>query len=176
MAQDGVPAPAEKAELPDPGNAPTPMAQRIATITILNKQNGLTRDFTVKPGQTARWGRATARLRACGATPDWKPPMTGAFVQLDVADRKGAVSRVFSGWVYKESPSLNAVQHPVYDVWVRSCAMRFPQTGPDTVVVGSGSAARASSAAPPDEAAAPPPASSAPQSPTPRIELDSSNL
>ncbi|MEM6827498.1 MAG: DUF2155 domain-containing protein, partial [Pseudomonadota bacterium] len=26
----------------------------------------------------------------------------------------------------KESPSLNVVEHPIYDVWVKDCAMRFP--------------------------------------------------
>ncbi len=177
MAQERDSAPAAKApELPDPGDEPTPMKERIATIAILNKQNGLTRDFTVKPGEAVRWGQATVRVAACEATPDWKQPMTGAFVQLGVADRKGAVARVFSGWVFKESPSLNAVQHPVYDVWVKSCAMRFPETGPETVVAGKASGARASAAAPAPAAAPNAAPSSAPQAPTPRIELDSSNL
>jgi leucyl/phenylalanyl-tRNA--protein transferase len=68
-----------------------------------------------------------ARLRACDSTAPWEVErLTGAFVQLDVqrSDRRWA--RVFSGWLYKESPSLNVVEHPVYDVWVRSCAMRWP--------------------------------------------------
>ena len=34
--------------------------------------------------------------------------------------------RVFSGWLYKESPSLNVVEHPVYDVSPKSCAMTYP--------------------------------------------------
>jgi hypothetical protein len=33
---------------------------------------------------------------------------------------------VFSGWLFKNSPSLNVVEHPVYDVWVKDCAMKFP--------------------------------------------------
>lgn len=28
---------------------------------------------------------------------------------------------VFSGWMFKSSPALNGVQHPVYDVWVIDC-------------------------------------------------------
>lgn len=27
----------------------------------------------------------------------------------------------FSGWMFKSSPALNGVQHPVYDVWVIDC-------------------------------------------------------
>ena len=176
MAQSAAETPANSKELPKPGDSPTKMSERIATIAILNKQNGLTRDFTVKPGGAVRWGNAVVRVRACEATPDWKQPLTGAFVQLDVADRKGAVSRAFSGWVFKESPSLNSVQHPIYDVWVKSCAMRFPETGPNTVVVGSGKSSAAPSVKPAKTSPAVSPAASAPQSPTPRIELDSNNL
>ena len=34
--------------------------------------------------------------------------------------------RVFSGWLFKNKPSINVVEHSIYDVWVKSCAMRFP--------------------------------------------------
>ena len=53
-------------------------------------------------------------------------PLTGAFVQLDVERTDGAGSGPFPGWLYKESPSLNVVEHPVYDVWPKSCAMTYP--------------------------------------------------
>lgn len=162
-----TPAPAASAPRPAP-QAATPMAERVATIAILNKQNGLTRAVKMKPGQAVRWGGVTVRLAACEATPDWQQPLTGAFLQVDVAEPRGQRRRVFSGWTYKESPSLNAVQHPIYDVWVRDCAMRFPETGPDTVVVRS--APQSSS---PPAASAPP---NAPQSPTPPIAADSSTL
>ena len=28
---------------------------------------------------------------------------------------------VFSGWMFSSSPPLNALEHPVYDIWVLSC-------------------------------------------------------
>ncbi|WP_343343304.1 DUF2155 domain-containing protein [Sphingomicrobium sp. XHP0239] len=107
----------------------TPMAERVATIGFLNKRNGLTRDLELSPGQEVRIGDARVRLRACETTAPWEDqPWTGAFVQLDVRVRGSEqVERVFSGWVYRESPSLNVVEHPVYDVWVKSCAMSFPE-------------------------------------------------
>ena len=55
------------------------------------------------------------------------PQETGAFVQLDVLERgQDEHTRAFSGWLFKENPSLNVVEHPVYDVWVKDCAMSFP--------------------------------------------------
>ncbi len=110
----------------------TPMGERVATLGFLNKRNGLTRDLELSPGQEVQIGDARVRLRACETTAPWEDqPWTGAFVQLDVRVRGSErVERVFSGWVYRESPSLNVVEHPVYDVWVKSCEMSFPD-GPD---------------------------------------------
>lgn len=111
----------------------TPMAERVATLGFLNKRNGLTRDLELRPGQSIRIGRAIVRLRACEKTAPWElTPEHGAFVQLLVNDRPSTRlgsdnwDIVFSGWLFRESPSLNVVEHPIYDVWVKSCAMSFP--------------------------------------------------
>ncbi|SNS37705.1 hypothetical protein SAMN06295912_105126 [Sphingomonas laterariae] len=124
----------------EPGvRAATPMAERVAVIGLLNKRNGISRDIEMKPGQAVRSGDVIIRLRACETTAPWEPQqLTGAFVQTDVRGRDNKWRRVFSGWLYKESPSLNMVQHPIYDVWPKSCTMRHPETGPDTVSAGSG--------------------------------------
>jgi hypothetical protein len=123
----------------------TPMAQRVAIVRLLNKRNGVARDLTLKPGQAVRVGDAIVRLRACERTAPWEQDtLTGAFVQLDVRGSDTHWRRVFSGWLYKERPALNAVQHPVYDVWAKSCTMEWPATGPDTVTAGAGAGGGAS--------------------------------
>jgi hypothetical protein len=147
----------------------TPMGERVAIIGLLNKRNGLTRDLTIKPGQALRVGPAIVRLRACEQTAPWEdPPETGAFVQLDVQEtRDNKWHRVFSGWLFRERPDRNAVQHPIYDVWVKSCAMSWPETGPATVKAsgdGKASGNRASRGDGAADGAAPNP-SSAPKSP-----------
>ena len=105
----------------------TPMAQRVAVLGILNKRNGITQTVALRPGQSMRWKDAIIRLRACEATAPWEDEkLTGAFVQLDVQQPDKQWQRVFSGWLFKESPSLNVVEHPVYDVWPKSCEMTYP--------------------------------------------------
>ena len=126
-----------------PLDQPTPMAERVITFSVLNKNNGQTRDFRVRPGATVTYGRLTIRARACEATPPWERPWSGAFLQIDDRPRRGGPQQIFSGWLFAESPSLNSVDHPVYDVWVKSCAMSFPETGPDTIVAGRSSPAAA---------------------------------
>ena len=137
------------APAPAPSRGTTPMAQREAVIGLLNKRNGLWRDLRMKPGQALRVGDVIVRLRACEQTAPWEPEqLTGAFVQLDVRGADDKWRRAFSGWLYKESPSLNMVEHPVYDVWAKACTMRFPDIGAETETVASGEsgAARRSSA------------------------------
>jgi hypothetical protein len=116
----------------------TPMADRVAVIGLLNKRNGQTRDLVMKPGKALRVGDAVVRLRACEQTAPWEnTPETGAFVQLDVrSPGDGKWRRVFSGWLFKQRPERNVVEHPIYDVWVRECRMTWPEAGPDTLKIG----------------------------------------
>ena len=73
------------------------------------------------------------RLRACERTAPWENmPEQGAFVQLLVFERPPGTTNAerwgsrFSGWLFKENPTANVVQHPIYDIWVKECKMSFP--------------------------------------------------
>jgi hypothetical protein len=147
----------------------TPMAERVAVLRLLNKRNGQMREFSLHPGQAVRVGDVVVRLRACETTAPWEvQQLTGAFVQVDVRDAgANQFHRIFSGWLYKESPSLNAVEHPIYDVWPMSCVMVHPPGGtpaePSAAAphAASNRSSAANSAgpaeAPPTPATAPPP-------------------
>jgi hypothetical protein len=111
----------------------TPMAERIAVLGLLNKRNGQTRDVELKPGEAIRFDKVVIRLRACEKTAPWETrPDEGAFVQLLVKERPPGTTEaekwrnVFSGWLFKENPAANVVEHPIYDVWIKACKMRFP--------------------------------------------------
>lgn len=106
----------------------TPMSERVATIGLLNKRNNVSQDIEMRPGDQVEQGPVIITLSACERTAPYEfPQETGAFVQVDVLDRgESSHRRVFSGWLFKESPSLNVVEHPIYDVWVKDCAMSFP--------------------------------------------------
>lgn len=157
LTQPAEPAPKPNPQveaLIAPQKGDTPMAERVATLGILNKRNGLYRDIKLKPGQGVRIGDLVVKLKACESTADWEAEqLTGAFVQVFVKNPTGDMWRkAFSGWLFKESPSLNVVEHPVYDVWTKACTMRHAEVGPDTVTVAS-------------DAASSGPRSSAPKSP-----------
>ena len=122
----------------------TPMAERVAVIGLLNKRNGIVRDLRMRPGQAMRVKDVVVRLRACETTAPWEAEnLTGAFVQVDRLQPNGQWVRRFSGWLYRESPSLNVVEDPVYDVWPKSCAMSWP-AGPAAPAAPAPSSSRSS--------------------------------
>jgi hypothetical protein len=125
-----APAASEAAAATAPVNdyGATPMGERVAVIGLLNKRNNVTEEIKLKPGENRTIGPVIIRLSACERTAPWELPQeTGAFVQVDIRERgQGPHRRVFSGWLFRESPSLNVVEHPVYDVWIKDCTMRFP--------------------------------------------------
>ena len=110
----------------------TPLEERVATLGLLNKRNNISREIELSPGESRRVDDVIVRLASCERTAPWEyPAETGAFVQVLVNEREDAEAdlewrRVFSGWLFKNSPSLNVVEHPIYDVWVKDCAMSFP--------------------------------------------------
>ena len=159
-------------EIPATDDNATPLAERVATIGLLNKRNNISRDIEIKPGESRRIGDVVIRLASCERTAPWEEPQeTGAFVQLLVNERPDADSdpqwlRIFSGWLFKNSPSLNVVEHPIYDVWVKDCAMAFPGedealpsgSGSDSAAPRPAAPAATPSAAPAEPAPAPEPA------------------
>lgn len=109
----------------------TPMRERVGVLGVLNKRNGRSVDIELRPGEQRQAGAALIRLRACDRTQNWETEqLTGAFVQVDVPDNRKRARRIFSGWLFKETPSLNVVEHPVYDVWVKDCRMSRPDETP----------------------------------------------
>ncbi len=143
-----VPAPAPTAAPSKPATAPakppaarpvtgiTPNAQRDVVIGAINKRTGETRSFAGHPGQMFDFGSLHVVVRTCETTPPWEQRQTAAFLLIDEKMLRGPARRVFSGWMFAESPSLHPLEHPRYDIWVKSCTMRFPETGPDTVSAG----------------------------------------
>lgn len=149
LAAGGAPAPGQ-------GDGPgTPMAERVATLGLINKRNNISQDIEMKPGEARRVGDVVIRLAACERTAPWEDPqLTGAFVQVSVLTRPESGGdpqwlRVFSGWLYKEAPAVNVVEHPIYDVWIKDCAMRFPgEDAPVARATGSANGGSGNAAAP----------------------------
>ena len=155
----------------------TPVKDRVATVGLLNKRNNLSQDVVLRVGEAKRIGNVIVKLATCERSLPWEtPPETGAFVQVFVEERERANQpltwrKVFSGWLFKNSPGLSVVQHPIYDVWVKDCAMKFPgeEDSPAATASPSSAANPPGNAAPAAKpAASPSPAATPSAKPSPK--------
>ena len=96
----------------------------IAEFTGLDKITGRIISFDVYMDETVQFGSLQVTPRVCYMRTPEEPPQTSSFVEVnevvDVAAGRQLQS-IFTGWMFAESPALNAVEHPVYDVWLTSC-------------------------------------------------------
>ncbi len=117
------------------------IANPIARFAGLDKITGLTTTFEVKVNEEIRFGRLVVKPFSCYTRPITEEPRTDSFVQVDLLDAQDRRKRIFSGWMFAESPGLNAVEDPTFDVWLTGCfdpnapppPVEVPQT-PETQV------------------------------------------
>lgn len=133
---------------PASGQLPTPVAERVATLVVLDKFTSTSHTFEVKPGSVIEHGRLRIHVRSCEASPPWERPEAAAFLQVDERTLQGRMKRVYSGWMFARAPGLHPFDHPAYAVLFRSCRMNFPERGDDTVVAAPPAPAPAPEASP----------------------------
>jgi len=127
------PGPSSPRNAPQPNTAPQPSdavvveppQQRITNPTAvfagLDKITGRIISFDVAINETVQFGALQMTPRACYSRPPTETPNTNAFVEVDEVTLQGEIKRIFTGWMFAASPGLNAVEHPVYDVWITAC-------------------------------------------------------
>jgi hypothetical protein len=97
------------------------MRNPIALFAGLDKITGKITRFEAGIDEVTRFGSLDVRARVCNTRPATEQPKTTAFVEVEEVLLEGGKKRVFTGWMLAESPGLNAVEHPVYDVWLTGC-------------------------------------------------------
>jgi hypothetical protein len=95
----------------------------------LDKITGRPTNIVAPVGKTVNFATLTVTARYCYSTPASETPETAAFVQIDDHRANQPAKRIFSGWMYASSPGLNAMEHPLYDVWVINCTATAPVPG-----------------------------------------------
>ena len=73
---------------------------------------------------------------------------SSAFVEVDEITLDRKIRRIFTGWMFAESPGLNAVEHAVYDVWLKACKQKSDVPPPDAAQSDTAPAATAKPQAP----------------------------
>jgi hypothetical protein len=103
----------------------------IAVFAGLDKITGLTTTFEAKIGEQKRFGGLFVKADACYTRDITEEPRTTSFVEVEEIESDDTRKKIFSGWMFAESPGLSAVEHPIYDVWLTGC--RDPDAPPPVI-------------------------------------------
>ncbi len=94
---------------------------QVAVFATLDKVTARISKLEVPLNKAVVFGSLKVTPRACYSRPPTEPPKTTSFVEVEETQLDGQVKKLFSGWMFAESPGLNAVEHPVFDVWLTDC-------------------------------------------------------
>ncbi|MEN2494176.1 MAG: hypothetical protein TECD_00067 [Hyphomicrobiaceae bacterium hypho_1] len=94
----------------------------IVVFSALDKITARIKNLEIPINKTVNFGSLKITPRVCYSSPPEARPRTSTFVQVDEVLLNGSEKRIFSGWMFAESPALNAVEHPVFDVWLTRCS------------------------------------------------------
>ncbi len=92
-----------------------------AVFAGLDKITGRIISFEVAIDETVQFGTLQVTPRVCYTRPPTEAPQTDGFVEVYEVDADSKYKKVFSGWMFADSPGLHGVEHPVYDVWLTDC-------------------------------------------------------
>ena len=125
----------------------TNLPQNKALVRALNKQTGRTRDIEIAVGETQLFENIIIKVKACFSRPADETPENSMFVIVNETNNPYKNSAtiddvgrlVFSGWMFSSSPSLSAMEHPNYDIWILECKndpklpqIKMPEIIPNT--------------------------------------------
>lgn len=136
-----------------------------AVFAALDKVTGRISHLEIPIDQTVEFGALKVTPRVCNTRPPTEAPDTASFVEVDEIKLTGEEQRIFTGWMFAESPGLHAVEHPVFDVWLTSCKTASAPAPSDSNANAPSPDATEATEAPAEEA--PPAAAEAPPPPEP---------
>ena len=92
----------------------------------LDKMTGRATDIVAPINKPVTFATLTITARTCYSTPPTEPPETTAFLEITDKRPDEKPKKVFSGWMFASTPSINGMEHPLYDVWVIHCRTNEP--------------------------------------------------
>ncbi|RCL00091.1 MAG: hypothetical protein JSC189_001258 [Candidatus Tokpelaia sp. JSC189] len=96
----------------------------VATFSGLDKINGRMITFDVYLNEMYQFGALQVTPRVCYASSESEAARSDGFVEVNEITLDRKIQRIFTGWMFADSPGLNAVEHPIYDIWLKNCKQR----------------------------------------------------
>mgnify|MGYP004472653735 FL=1 len=99
----------------------TEIEMNTARMQAMDKITGHVNVINVPVNGMVNFGSLSIVVRSCKTRPVEEAPENFAFVDITDKSLKGEEVNVFKGWMLSSSPATNALEHPIYDVWLLQC-------------------------------------------------------
>tara|TARA_B000000460_G_scaffold108331_1_gene75927 strand:+ start:311 stop:841 length:531 start_codon:yes stop_codon:yes gene_type:complete len=91
-------------------------------IKALDKITAKTSSIRVAVGEKKSLGSLEISALKCSISEKKDNPDTVAYIQVkDLSNKNNDQVFLFNGWTFASSPTLQAIDHPVYDLWITDC-------------------------------------------------------
>lgn len=91
------------------------------TLQGLDKQTARVFIIDARVDQPIEFGTLKIVVKHCEKTPPEERQDSMAFLIISEEKPTSSPQNLFSGWMFASSPALSALDHPIYDVWVKDC-------------------------------------------------------
>src|SRR5690606_8886516 len=91
------------------------------TLQGLDTETGRVYAINAPVGQTIEFGTLRIQVKKCLKNAPGERAESVAFLVINEHKEGQEPIPYFSGWMFSTSPSLSALDHPVFDVWVKEC-------------------------------------------------------
>ncbi len=86
-----------------------------AVLRVMNKAAGKAHTIYVPVGARSSFEKLGIMVRTCKQTDPFQAEDFFAFIEVSQD------SKIFSGWMSRNEPGNNPLQHPDYDLWLVEC-------------------------------------------------------
>ena len=108
------------------------ISNAVAVFAGLDRITGRVTTFDVYLNETVQFGALQVTPKVCYSRDDTEAQKVDGFVEVDEITLDRKIRRIFTGWMFADSPGLNAVEHPIYDVWLTGCKQKSDVPPPDS--------------------------------------------
>ena len=101
------------------------LSNSLTILGALNKVSGKISKIKIEDNSETNFGTLKIVVKTCKKSLPEDPPENSAFIQIWDTKIDKNEEKIFSGWMFSSSPSISAVDHAVYDVWVIDCNISY---------------------------------------------------
>ena len=91
-------------------------------LTALDKITAKTSTFKMAVGDKKFFGPLEIKALKCQLSEENETSDTVAYLQVkDLYNKDNNQVFLFNGWTFASSPTLQSIDHPIYDLWITGC-------------------------------------------------------